>query len=348
MKKCKNPWCNKEFAPIDGRQKYCSKECAAFMRKRQKHGKISDVVVYVKCEQCGKDHNGFYGSGRFCSAQCAKEFIASKNKGAKNPKVKAHLDKLRLEGKLKYNKAKYGTWKCPVCNKIFETRAMLKTHIQQEHNVKIQFTVVDGKFICPYCGKGFEFSKSLGGHVSNCKMHPNKESHDIAHKQAGNTLKRRIAAGEVIPAQTGKSVSIEVRQKISDSRIKTLDTNLKCGRRLDVKWYKVRNLNGVEYTVRGYWEENVALELNRRGILWERNKAVKYRKDIIRNYVPDFYLPQFDNTFLEVKGYFPQEDYEKMKLALEYNLTMKLFLVGEDKYQDFIDGKVDLQNCSFA
>ena len=107
------------------------------MHERQKYGKIPDVVVYVKCEQCGKDHNGFYGSGRFCSAQCAKEFIASKKRGAKNSKVKAHLDKLRSEGKIKCHRAKYGTWKCLVCNEIFETRAKLKAHTQQEHSVKI-------------------------------------------------------------------------------------------------------------------------------------------------------------------------------------------------------------------
>ena len=260
-------------------------------------------------------------------------------------KVKAHLAKLRAEGKIS-NKAPYGTWKCSICNKIFETRDKLREHLK-EHG-KLCAMHVNGIFICPYCNREFNSGKSLGGHITNCKQHPNKSLHDLARKQAGKTLKIKIATGKIIPSFTGKHQTIETRQKISNARLRSLDTNLKCGRRLDVKWYKVKNLNGVEYTVRGHWEENVALELNRRGILWERNKAVKYKKDIIRNYIPDFCLTQFNNTFLEVKGYFPKEDYEKMKLALKYNPTMKLFLIGEDKYEKFINGKIDLQECSFT
>jgi hypothetical protein len=28
----------------------------------------------MKCEKCGKEHNGSYGSGRFCSSKCARSF----------------------------------------------------------------------------------------------------------------------------------------------------------------------------------------------------------------------------------------------------------------------------------
>ena len=28
------------------------------------------------CENCGKEHDGFYGSGRFCSSFCARSFSA--------------------------------------------------------------------------------------------------------------------------------------------------------------------------------------------------------------------------------------------------------------------------------
>lgn len=30
--------------------------------------------MYIKCEYCGRFHNGSYGSGRFCSSTCAKAF----------------------------------------------------------------------------------------------------------------------------------------------------------------------------------------------------------------------------------------------------------------------------------
>jgi hypothetical protein len=28
----------------------------------------------IKCENCGEDHDGSYGSGRFCSIKCARGF----------------------------------------------------------------------------------------------------------------------------------------------------------------------------------------------------------------------------------------------------------------------------------
>ena len=68
------------------------------------------------CECCGNKHNHTYGSGRFCSKECKIKYIASKNRGAKNPKVKAHLDKLRAEGKIN-SRAPYGTWKCSICGR---------------------------------------------------------------------------------------------------------------------------------------------------------------------------------------------------------------------------------------
>ena len=32
------------------------------------------------CEFCGKEHDGVYGSGRFCNKSCRMKFIASKVK----------------------------------------------------------------------------------------------------------------------------------------------------------------------------------------------------------------------------------------------------------------------------
>ena len=31
-----------------------------------------------KCEYCGKEHDGSYGSGRFCSSKCARKYSNSK------------------------------------------------------------------------------------------------------------------------------------------------------------------------------------------------------------------------------------------------------------------------------
>jgi len=101
------------------------------------------------------------------------------------------------------------------------------------------------------------------------------------------------------------------------ARSKNLNEDLKSGRRKDVKWYKVKNIVGQEFTVRGHWEENVAIKLNELNILWTRNKWIEYFDgDIVRHYNPDFYLDLFD-AYVEVKGYYPPEDQKKMKLVLD-------------------------------
>jgi ribosomal protein L37AE/L43A len=104
-----------------------------------------------KCEnpECSKEHDGSYGSGRFCCKQCKNRYIALTKINVKNPNVKAHLDKLRAEGRIQH-RAPFGTWKCNHCNKIFETRYLLQKHIKDIH---LKHT--DG-LICPFCRKIFK------------------------------------------------------------------------------------------------------------------------------------------------------------------------------------------------
>ena len=34
----------------------------------------SNILIYMKCEKCNNQHDGKYGSGRFCSCECARSF----------------------------------------------------------------------------------------------------------------------------------------------------------------------------------------------------------------------------------------------------------------------------------
>jgi len=43
------------------------------------------------CENCGKDHDGLYGSGRFCSSKCARGFSTKANREEINRKVSIKL-----------------------------------------------------------------------------------------------------------------------------------------------------------------------------------------------------------------------------------------------------------------
>jgi len=73
------------------------------------------------CESCGKEHDGSYGSGRFCSKHCSHVYVGKQTKHhvCNWPKNKS--------------KAPYGTWKCTLCDKIFETRFLLLQHNKLLH-----------------------------------------------------------------------------------------------------------------------------------------------------------------------------------------------------------------------
>lgn len=61
----------------------------------------------MKCKNCSKDHDGSYGSGRFCCQACARSFATKKNRKEINQKVSETCK----------NKSKVN---CKFCNKSFK------------------------------------------------------------------------------------------------------------------------------------------------------------------------------------------------------------------------------------
>jgi very-short-patch-repair endonuclease len=50
------------------------------------------------CEYCKKEHDGSYGSGRFCSSKCAKGFSTKNKRKEINEKVRKKITKEPLQG----------------------------------------------------------------------------------------------------------------------------------------------------------------------------------------------------------------------------------------------------------
>ena len=71
----------------------------------------------MKCEHCGKEHDGSFGSGRFCCRSCANSRHYSK-------KIKDKISK----GVIKYNKENklLYTYVCEKCGKTFESTRTFK------------------------------------------------------------------------------------------------------------------------------------------------------------------------------------------------------------------------------
>lgn len=117
----------------------------------------------------------------------------------------------------------------------------------------------------------------------------------------------------------------------------------------DIPYYKVKNIEGKEYSVRGTWELQVAEKLNELGIKWIRNHILKYRRpdeSKERFYNPDFYLPDED-MFIEVKGYYSDKDKEKMQLVLEHNPGVKIKMIFYKELNLLMKNELTLDEVSF-
>ena len=287
------------------------------------------------CEVCGKEHDGSYGSGRFCSKHCRMSYIAQQS-----------IEKRRQNGTLN------------------ELMAKARTKIKKHHRTPAINLQPGGK--CKFCGRECKNRNSLINHESCCKENPNKTQLNISRHRKSHrawnkgltketdariakgtsTLKEGYASGRLIPSQTGRHHTLETRKQMSEKKIYMYSVGILPSKVKGVKFYRERNLNGIEYAIQGTWELAVARKLNAMNILWEKGFSIKYVKEdgSIHQYLPDFYLP-VTNEYIEVKGFFTDLDKTKMRYVLEQN-SISLFFIGSDKYQNFIDGKISLQECT--
>lgn len=58
----------------------------------------------MKCENCNNDHDGTYGSGRFCSVTCSRSFSTKNNRSQTNAKISSSLKGRKVGGALIKNR----------------------------------------------------------------------------------------------------------------------------------------------------------------------------------------------------------------------------------------------------
>lgn len=209
------------------------------------------------CEnpKCGKEHDGSYGSGRFCSKSCRMAYIASK---VKNHKCNWNSNK----------KSKpFGTWKCPHCDFIGETRAKLKEHQHKEHS---QFCVKGGwnrgltketNSILKQYGK--KLSKSLKAAYSSGQLIAHPHTEEFKRKQSERAKERKLGG-----------------------------------------WYSSKRIDYNGISMQSTYEVAVAKSLDENQIKWERPNPIQYEMNGKQHrYYPDFYLPEY-NVYLDPKNDF--------------------------------------------
>lgn len=238
------------------------------------------------CEnpKCKKEHDGSYGSGRFCSKSCASamaslsiDYIAL---GLKRRGIKQDHSK---------QTAPFGTWKCKHCNKICKTKNELQKHIHNNH-VKIG---EDGRI--------HAWNKGLTKETDE-RVKRNSKAVSIAMKEG-------IANGSIINRCSSLYWTDEKRKAQSEKKKKFYIEH--------PEKHPNRKLAGNRKQMT--YPEQVAFDwLSEHNIIFEHQKEFCFEN--IKRFV-DFYIPS-KKLFIEIDGEFwhPEgniADKQKDEIALK-------------------------------
>jgi ribosomal protein S16 len=118
----------------------------------------------MNCENCNNEHNGSYGSGRFCSIKCSKSFSTKNKRKEINLKVSSKLNgtKKDIEEKKQISKSLINYWKGKERKHSEETKEKLRQSAKNRIKGEIVFK------ICKVCGNTEEILK-YGTICNNCK-----------------------------------------------------------------------------------------------------------------------------------------------------------------------------------
>lgn len=103
------------------------KKAKEILRQEQEARRLPNGMFKCENPKCKKEHDGSYGSGRFCSKSCYKSYVGIQS--GKSKKNRKHTNPIK---RLK-DRAPYGTWKCKLCGMIFDTRRQLEEHTRIVH-----------------------------------------------------------------------------------------------------------------------------------------------------------------------------------------------------------------------
>jgi hypothetical protein len=104
------------------------------------------------------------------------------------------------------------------------------------------------------------------------------------------------------------------------------------------KQSKYTKKDGSVVAMDSTWEVAMAKRLDHLKIAWDRREDMKLvyhsKTGRKRNYIPDFYLPEYD-IYIEVKGYWTDAAKYKMKAVQENNPVKILILESLEEVNKF-------------
>lgn len=294
------------------------------------------------CENCGKEHDGTYGSGRFCSKECARSY-SSKNTTGLLKKAKCidcgkiiYIGKRSLINNCRCDicKKNHKMVKCSICGSLYHSNEGCLNKFCKNHNLLHIKTLI----------KYFGFDKKKLGTkeveneynrikniLYNLYWKEEKSFADISkiynyNGNPGNLTK--IFEHLEIPRRTFSETSIL-------TYLQGKQDNKECENQYHQQWHTT--WNGKEVYLRSSYELDYAKELDEQQIDYEIEYFhIKYwdsQKQEYRCAIPDFYIP-ITNTIIEIKSSWTldkQNMKDKMKAYKDLGYNFKLICDHNEK-----------------
>lgn len=263
---------------------------------------VSSTLTSRTCKFCGKEHDGSYGSGKFCSDFCAH----------------AYVSRLSAKNASKRNKEKLGIkCQCKFCGENFDAKIDLKKHLSV--CPKRQKYKRNRDWKCKYCGKVFETRKVLFEHIKNCSEYLNLPKNSLGRiipvydrsLVMKKTIKKLRSKGRVF----GHPHTEKTKKHLSEIRRKNLENGV------GNHWIcpSIKRSYAEQYFFDCFKKANLEFENN----VW------------VGHYCLDF---KVGNNYFEVDGeqHYTEEGLAKDKRRTEFLLKKGLTLVARCRWKDFI------------
>jgi len=292
------------------------------------------------CENCGKEHDGTYATGRFCCQECARSF-ASKNTTGQLKKAKCiDCGKLIYIGKRASNKK----CRCEECNKkhinpsdIKKCNICGKIYYKHDHCCQNTFcknhSIKQFKTLIKYFG----FNKTKLGtlEVENEFNRIKEIIYNLYWKQEKSFSDiSKIYNYKSNPGNLTKIfryLNIPIRTFSETSKLTYLQgkqDNKECDNQYKQQWHTT--WNNKEVYLRSSFELDYAKELDEQKINYDVECLhIKYwdsQKQEFRCAIPDFYIPS-QNLIIEIKSSWTldkQNMIDKMKAYKDLGYNFKL------------------------
>jgi len=306
-----------------------------------------NTLLIRHCENCGIEHDGTYGSGRFCSKECARSFSSKLNTNIRNEKISKTLKNKHIRetickkcGTIVYTKGSSPNVCCDKCRQKRKSNTPYCNRCGAERG-KCKYPSLCKKKLKLFDGleKYFGFDKTSFGskryyeEIFRIKAMIEEDYYENNNSTVELCKKyNHTACGSFI--RILKSIDIVLRNLKESSLLayKTGRSVISIDNSTQYKhgWHTAWDNTQIFY--RSSYELDYAEKLDEQKVKYDvealRISYFDTQKCIERTAIPDFYLPE-TNTIVEIKSswtYNEQNMNDKIKAYKKHGYNFKLIL----------------------